>query len=57
MKFELGFGTGTQKVEIPEKNLLAVLEPNKVETGLTGEDAVKEALEESDRLKTRLRKS
>jgi nickel-dependent lactate racemase len=44
MKFELGFGTGTQKVEIPEKNLLAVLEPNKVETGLTGEDAVKEAL-------------
>ena len=41
----LGFGDGTQTVEIPEKNLLGIMEPNAVPAGLTGEAAVKYAVE------------
>ncbi len=46
MKIELGIGKGTQAVEIPDKNLLGVLMPNKVEYGLTGEAEVRRALAE-----------
>lgn len=45
MKLEFGFGTGIQRAEVPEKNLLAVLSPNKVKLGLTGEDEVIRALQ------------
>ena len=44
MDFELGFGAGTQKISVPDKNILAVLTPNEVERGLTGEAEVKRAL-------------
>lgn len=46
MKLSFGFGTGTQEVEVPEKNLLGVLHANEVELGLTGEDEVRRALAE-----------
>lgn len=46
MNFELGFGTTTQQVNVPEKNLLAVLHPNRVPVSLTGEAEVFRALEE-----------
>ncbi|MEG2176878.1 MAG: nickel-dependent lactate racemase [Oscillibacter sp.] len=36
MRVELGFGAGTQSVEIPEEHLLGILEPNPVPRGLTG---------------------
>jgi len=45
MKFELGFGNGVQEIEIPDANVLDVLEPNDVPEGLTGEDAVRDALQ------------
>jgi len=45
MKFELGFGTGTQTVTVPDRNVLSVLKPNEVKTALTGRAAVKDALE------------
>ena len=41
---EFGFGDGVQTVDIPDKNLIAVLEPNRVEYGLTGVEEVKRAL-------------
>lgn len=44
MRLDFGFGDGIQTVEVPEKNLLAVLGPNTLETGLTGEDEVRRAL-------------
>lgn len=44
MKIELGFGQGTQSLDVPDKNLASVLLPNKVEVGLTGEDEVRRAL-------------
>lgn len=44
MKLEFGLGTGTQTVEVPDKNLLGVLRANEVELGLTGEDEVRRAL-------------
>lgn len=44
MKIDFGFGTGIQSVEIPENNLLEVLNPNTVELGLTGEEEVIRAL-------------
>lgn len=44
MLMELGFGAGTQRVEIPEENLLGVLTPNPVEHALTGEAEVRRAL-------------
>ena len=45
MKIELGFGSGVQSVELPDKNVLAVLEANTVEYALTGEDEVRRALQ------------
>lgn len=45
MKIELGFGKGVQTVEVPEKNVLDILLPNKVELGLTGAAEVVRALE------------
>ena len=45
MKLELGFGGGLQTVEIPEANLLGVLEPNEVKIDKLGEAAVKAALQ------------
>ena len=44
MKIDLGFGSGVQSVELPEKNILAVLEPNEVAFDLTGEAEVRRAL-------------
>lgn len=44
MQIEVGFGTGTQKVEIPDQNVLAVLTPNEVPVDLMGPDEVKRAL-------------
>ncbi|HWR23145.1 MAG TPA: nickel-dependent lactate racemase [Feifaniaceae bacterium] len=46
MEIELGFGDGTQKLTVPDKNLLGILMPNAVEQGLTGGDEVKRALRE-----------
>ena len=45
MKFELGFGAGVQPVEVPDKNILAVLTPNPVAHALGGEAEVRRALE------------
>ena len=44
MRYELGFGTGVQAVEVPEKNLMGILLPNEVERGLTGAAEVERAL-------------
>lgn len=44
MEFKLGFGKGTADFEIEDKNLMGVLEPNKIEISLTGEAEVKRAL-------------
>lgn len=44
MKLELGYGTRPQSVTIPDNNVPGVLEPNRVEVGLTGEAAVRAAL-------------
>lgn len=46
MKLELGFGQGTQTVEVPDQNLLGVLEPNPMPAGLTGTAEVARALAE-----------
>lgn len=46
MKMEVGFGTGVQAFEIPEKNLAGVLTPNDVPHGLMGEEEVRRALAE-----------
>ncbi len=46
MKLSFGFGTTTQEVEVPEKNLMGVLHANEVKTGLVGEEEVKRALAE-----------
>lgn len=45
MKLEFGYGTGVQTVELPEKNLIGVLESNPMEHLRCGEDAVKWAME------------
>ena len=45
MKIEFGYGKGFQHVEVPEKNLLAVLVANKMEHELCGAAAVDYALE------------
>ncbi len=45
MKLEFGFGTGKQVVELPEENLMGVLHANEIPAGLTGEDAVRAALD------------
>ena len=44
MKLELGFGQGTQPLEIPDRNVMGVLEPNPVPAGLTGTAEVARAL-------------
>ena len=44
MKLEFGYGTGTQAVELPEENLLAVLTANPIRHERYGQDAVREAL-------------
>ncbi len=46
MKLSFGFGTATQEVEVPEKNLMGVLHANEVKTDLVGEEEVKRALRE-----------
>ena len=45
MRFELGFGTGTQKLNVPDENLIGVLLPNRVEHALTGLQEVARALQ------------
>lgn len=44
MKLEFGYGSSAQTVEVPEKNLLAVLVANPVEHRFHGEEAVRWAL-------------
>jgi len=44
MKVQLGIGTRTEEVDIPDKNLMEILLPNKVEHELTGADEVRRAL-------------
>lgn len=44
MQVELGFGHGSQAVEIPNENLLGILEPNSVPKGLTGGAEIARAL-------------
>lgn len=46
MKLELGFGQGTQPLEIPDRNVMGVLEPNQVPADLTGTAEVARALAE-----------
>jgi len=46
MKIEVGYGSGTQQVEIKDENLQEVLEPNKVEHEYSGAEAVRKALED-----------
>lgn len=45
MRMEFGYGKGTQTVEIPDQNLLAVLTANEMEHARRGADAVDYALE------------
>ena len=45
MEFTLGFGGCTQKLNVPDENLICVLMPNTVQQGLTGEAEVLRALE------------
>ena len=45
MQIELGFGKGTQKLCVPDTNVLGVLKPNPVEFDLTGEAEARRALE------------
>ncbi len=45
MKIELGIGSGTQQVQIPDENVLAVLTPNEVSVDLMGEEEVHRALD------------
>ncbi len=45
MEFELGFGAGTQKLTVPDENLVCVLLPNSVSHELTGREEVVRALQ------------
>ncbi len=45
MKLEFGFGTGTQVVDVPDKNLVGVLMSNDVPKDLMNEEEVLRALE------------
>jgi len=45
MKLEFGYGTGVQTVEVPEKNLMAVLNANEMAHERSGEAAVRYAME------------
>ncbi len=44
MLVEVGYGNGTEQVEIEDENILAVLTPNKVEYDLMGAEEVKRSL-------------
>lgn len=44
MNLEIGFGDKPQKLNVPEKNLMGILEPNDVRTELRGAQCVKKAL-------------
>lgn len=46
MQIEVGFGNGTQKVEVPDSSILSILTPNEVEVQLRGAEEVKRALSE-----------
>lgn len=46
MNFEIGFGNGTQQIELSESCIQQVLLPNEVKRGLTGEAEVRRALSE-----------
>lgn len=45
MKLESGYGNRTQYVEVPQKNLLGILQANEMEHGISGRQAVARALE------------
>ena len=45
MEFELGFGMCTQKLNVPDENLICVLLPNPVSHELTGQEEVLRALQ------------
>ena len=45
MKLEFGYGNGVQVVELPEKNLMGVLESNPMDHQRRGEEAVRWAME------------
>ena len=44
MKLTFGYGHGVQTVEVPERNVMAVLTANEVTHAQTGESAVRAAL-------------
>ena len=44
MKLTFGYGHGVQTVDIPERNIMAVLTANEVTHTQTGESAVRDAL-------------
>ena len=44
MELEIGFGSGTQKLTVPDEYVMDVLHANSVETGLTGQEEVRRAL-------------
>lgn len=45
MRLEIGFGTAPQTVELPDENVIGVLEPNEVPVDVKGVPAVEAALE------------
>ncbi|MEI6287809.1 MAG: nickel-dependent lactate racemase [Bacillota bacterium] len=45
MNITLNFAREKQAIDIPDGNLLQILQPNKVELGLTGEDEIERALD------------
>jgi len=45
MKLEFGYGTGVQTVEVPQENLLAVLQANEMDHPRRGQEAVRYALD------------
>ena len=44
MELKIGFGSGTQKLTVPDEYVMDVLHANSVETGLTGQEEVRRAL-------------
>ncbi len=44
MEFDLGFGAGTQKLTVPDENLVCVMLPNPVLHALTGQEEVARAM-------------
>lgn len=44
MKLTIEYGDQPQHVDIPDKNVIAVLQPNPVESGTSGQEAVRDAL-------------